>query len=118
MEFLAELIALFPGFEDYWSEEDIHKETDGSYTAHGLLSSFFHFYQDEHDKVPEEKVKMFATRIEAIVAADPHDESNVANAICTGFLELIDENREGQRLELHLGKEYKGFLDAMRGPRP
>ena len=115
MQFLAELISLFPAFENYWSEEDIHRETDGSYTAHGLLSSFFHFYQDEYDKVRDESVKMFALRIEAIVAADPHDKSSVANAICTSFLELIDENREGRLLESHLGEECKRFLNAMRG---
>ena len=128
-QFLAELISLFPAFENYWSEEDIHRETDGSYTVHGLLSSFFHFYQDEYGllssffhfyqdeyhKVRNETVKTFAFRIEAIVAADPHDKCNVANAICTSFLELIDEDREGRLLEAHLGEECKRFLNAMRG---
>ena len=48
------------------------------------------------------------------MAADPHDESNVANAICTSFLELIDEKREGKLLEPHLGEECKRFLNLMR----
>jgi hypothetical protein len=29
------LTSLFPTFGKYWSREDIHRESDGSFTAHG-----------------------------------------------------------------------------------
>ena len=114
-QFRDVLIQLFPAFGSHWDEEDINREEDGSFTAHGLLSSFFFFYKERYANFEEKTVIEFATKLEKIVSADPHDASDVANAICTSFLELIDENREGKTLEKHLGKECLKFLEAMRG---
>lgn len=109
------LISLFPGFESYWEDEDINREEDRSFTAHGLLSSFFFFYKEQYLDFEEKTIREFADKIEEIVSADPNDESDVANAICTSFLELVDENSEGKVLEKYLGMECSKFLDAMRG---
>jgi hypothetical protein len=114
-QFRDVLIFLFPGFESYWDDEDINREDDGSFTAHGLLSSFFFFYKAQHLNLEEKTISELATKLEEIVSADPNDESDVANAICTSFLELVDENREGKVLEKYLGKECLKFLEAMRG---
>ena len=109
------LICLFPGFGSYWDDEDINREDDGSFTAHGLLSSFYFYYKAQYLNFEEQTISELATKLEEIVSADPSDESDVANAICTSFLELIDENREGKGLERYLGKECVKFLEAMRG---
>lgn len=114
-EFLEKLSDLFPTFAEYWEAEDIHKEEDGTYTAHGLMSSFFHFFKENHSLCDEQTLHQAAVLFEEIVESDPNDKSEVANAICTSFLELLDEQKEGRCIEKYLGKECKTFLDAMRG---
>jgi hypothetical protein len=114
-EFRNRLIGLFPEFCHYWEAEDVHREDDGSLSAHGLMSSFFLFYQDKYSSFNPVIVSELAGIFEEIVESDPNDQSDVANAICTSFLELVDENREGKVLEKHLGRECEAFLRAMRG---
>ena len=114
-EFKDNLVSYFPAFEGYWGEEYINKEKDGSFNAHGLLSSFFFFYKENHMNFHGSTVRDFADTLEEIVAADPNDESDVANAICTSFLELINKKKEGMVLEQYLGTECSNFLKAMRG---
>ena len=58
MQFKNTLISLFPSFNQYWAEEDINKEGDGSYTAHGLLSAFFFFYKDQHLDIAVGKISL------------------------------------------------------------
>ena len=114
-EFKDILVSLFPSFEAHWKDEDINREEDGSYTAHGLLSAFFFFYRENYTCFQESTVEHFANKLEEIVAADPNDESDVANAICTSFLEMLDQKREGKMIEKFLGSECTGFLKTMRG---
>ncbi len=103
------LISLFPAFEEHWKQEDIDKEDDGSFTAHGIMSSFTHFYRENYANLDTDVLKKFCCVIEEVVAADPNDKSEVANAICTGFLELIAGDAEGKRLDPFLGKACKEF---------
>lgn len=109
------LAALFPEFEKHWDIEDINREADGIYTAHGLMSSFFFFYLENYSNLDESAIRNTANLFENIVESDPSDESDVSNAICTSFLEMLDKNKEGKVIEKYLGKECKAFLDAMRG---
>src|SRR5687767_7595891 len=98
------LISLFPRFEGYWDKEDIHREDDRSFTAHGLMSSFFFYYKDNFENFNQDELQKFCNEIEKIVASDPDDKLDTANAICTSFLELIVGNKEGKALEPYLGK--------------
>jgi hypothetical protein len=109
------LIGLFPGFREHWDDEDVHREADGSFTAHGLASSFFFFFRGNYRYLEGTSIERLAQLLEEVVSADPDDRSDVANAICTSFLELLDENREGRILEPHLGEGCSRFLAAMRG---
>ena len=103
------LISLFPAFEEYWEEEDIHKEADGSFTPHGIMSSFTHFYRENFATFDTSVLEEFCRTIETVVASDPDDKSDVANAICTCFLEMIAGDIEGKRIEPYLGKACKEF---------
>jgi hypothetical protein len=105
------LLSLFPGFAQYWDTEDIHRENDRSFTSHGLMSSFTHYFRSNWQHVSSESLTVFGDEIEKIVAADPNDESEVANAICTCFLENIAGAEAGTALEPYLGKECKVFYD-------
>ena len=103
------LISLFPVFEESWKREDIHREEDGSFTAHGIMSAFTFFFKENYASFPPDLLEEFGRTIEAVVAADPDDKSDVANAICTCFLEMIAGDKEGRRLEPYLGKACKEF---------
>ena len=114
-ELKNKLTNLFPEFDTYWIEEDIFKEEDETYTVHGLMSSFFFFYKEGHSTFNNVTIENVALMFKEVVASDPNDESTAANAICTSFLELLDEEREGKVLESYLGEECKKFLRIMRG---
>src|SRR5262245_40257505 len=103
------LISLFPSFSESWKQEDIHREEDGSFTAHGIMSAFTHFYQKNYMSFETKLLERFCCAIEEVVASDPNDRSNVANAICTCFLEMIAGDAEAKRLEPYLGKACKEF---------
>ena len=103
------LISLFPTFEESWKREDIHKEEDGSFTPHGIMSSFTYFYKENFAKFDTSTLEEFCRTIETVVASDPHDKSDVANAICTSFLEMVAGEAEGKRIEPYLGKASKEF---------
>lgn len=103
------LVSLFPAFEAGWKREDIHREEDGSFTAHGLMSAFTYFYRANIAEYDTSVLKEFCRAIETVVASDPEDKSDVANAICTCFLEMIAGEMEGRRIEPHLGKACKAF---------
>jgi len=85
-QFRVALIRQFPSFGSYWDDEDINSEDNG------LLSSLFFFYKAQHLNFEEKTISELPTILEEIVSADPNDESDIANAICTSCLELIDEN--------------------------
>lgn len=103
------LISFFPDFEESWKREDIDREEDGSFTAHGIMSSFTHFYRENFAKFDTKLLEEFCRAIETVVAADPDDKSDVANAICTCFLENIAGEGGGNRIEPYLGKACKLF---------
>lgn len=103
------LVFFFPAFEESWKQEDIHKEDDGSFTAHGIMSSFTHFYRENYADFDTALLEKFCRTIETVVASDPNDQSDVANAICTCFLEMIAGDTEGKKLEPYLGRACKEF---------
>jgi hypothetical protein len=105
------LISIFPGFKKYWEDEDIHKHEDKSIFTHGIMTSFAHYYHDNYEKFDNKSLESFCKKIEIIVASDPNDISDVANAICTCFLEAIAYNKGGSILEPYLGKECKRYYD-------
>lgn len=103
------LISIFPGFQQYWDKEDIHREEDGTFTPHGIMSSFFFYYKENYKNFSADVLREFSNEIEKIVASDPNDTSDVANAICTSFLEMIAGEEEGKVIEPYLGKACKEF---------
>ncbi len=103
------LISIFPGFQQYWDKEDINREEDGTFTPHGIMSSFFFYYKENYKNFSADMLRKFGNEIEKIVASDPNDTSDVANAICTSFLEMIAGEEEGKVIEPYLGKACKEF---------
>lgn len=108
-ELEAMLISLFPDFEKSWKHEDIQREDDGSFSAHGIMSAFTNFYRQNYTTLDTNLLKIFCRTIETVVASDPRDQSDVANAICTCFLENIAGDKEAKRLVPFLGKACKEF---------
>lgn len=103
------IINMFPEFEIHWEHEDLRKEDNGDYTAHGLMGSFTDFYRDHYLEFEPNQLKGFCDFIEDIVQSDSNDKSDVANAICTCFLENIAGDEEAQKIDPLLGKICKEY---------
>jgi len=105
---------LFPEFGKYWEEDDVNKEASGQFTVHGFMNSFSEHYRNNYENYEAKKLSQLGKTLEEIVNSDPNDQSDVANAVCTCFLELIAGEKEGKRFEPYLGKRsreyYAGWL--------
>ncbi|WP_226662456.1 hypothetical protein [Microbulbifer aggregans] len=103
-DYLSKLVAIFPGFEESWKNEDIYREDDGSFTEHSLMACLTDFYRNHFKLYTKSQCIAFSQLMEGIVAPDPDDSDLLANAICTCFLENIAGDKEGEFLRPFLGK--------------
>lgn len=51
-------ISTIPEFRLYWDKEDIFREDDGSFTPHGVMGSFYYFFQENHQSLSKEKLNL------------------------------------------------------------
>lgn len=90
------LLTQFPAFIGCWEAKDNDYLDGGEFTAHGLCTVFGGFFAARVEKFDEESLKKLFAFIESAILADPEDESEVANALCTCFLEDIAGEEEGE----------------------
>ncbi len=108
------IINFIPGFEKHWDQDDIYREEDGSYTEHGIMSSFLEYYQHNYNTLNILELSTLCIEFEKIIAAHPNDDDPAANAICTMFLELLVDTEPGNKLELYLGKTSKEYWNQWK----
>lgn len=106
------IIQFVPSFEEHWACEDIHREDDGSFTEHGVMSSFLEFYYRNYESLSILEISTLCIELENIVAADSEDRDLAANAICTMFLELLVNTLPGNKIERYLGKVCKKYWNV------
>lgn len=77
-----------PGFEAHWrSSRNLANGQEGD--PHALCLEFCSFYIDyAATRAPEGARELFAT-VEGVIASDPNDKDDVANALCKCFLEPL-----------------------------
>lgn len=113
IEFESALIGIFPDFKKYWEDEDIFREEDLSFSAHGLMRTFLHFFRIENKNFNEKSLRKISRLIETELLSDPNGMQDMANAIYAEFLELID-NEESRKLDQYLTKSceehYKSWV--------
>ena len=109
------LVQRFPGLAqplgDPWYYPD-----DGAYTPHAVCSAFTDIYlRHIADYSAPEVVELFRVT-EAILAADPHKTGEVANALCTCFLENISCTDAGHAARPLMGVHSLRFFDGWHYP--
>lgn len=103
-----------PEFRKYWEQDDIYKEDDGTFTSHGVMSSFLDFFQNNFASLTTLQISVLCVEFEEIVSSDHDDSNSSANAICTMFLELLVDTPAGNRIEPYLGKQCKKFWNCYK----
>jgi hypothetical protein len=103
------LVSVFPDFERRWeSGDNCSKEGDG-YTVHGVCVEFTHYYRQSHKALTNSQKKSLFDFIEECIANDPNDKDQLANALCTCFLENIAGEEPGEASAAFMGKASRTY---------
>jgi hypothetical protein len=105
----------FPAFAAYWDSNcNLHRDGD-TWTVHGLRSEFSHFFERHWNEASESILLALFARIEQIIAADPDDRDDVANALCTCFLENLAQTTAGTAIIPFLGPASRRYFADWNG---
>ena len=85
------LITIFPDFKKLWEDEDIYRENDKLFTAHGLMRSFMLFFNENHNNITISQLERLGLIIEENMCKDPDGKTEITNAIISEFLELLNQ---------------------------
>ncbi len=97
-ELLIFLATEFPDFQHRWQRNDnLFLGEEGAFTAHGVCAEFSHYFVERDCGNDREATANLFRLIETVLREDPHDESSVANALATCFLENIAGTQAGTR---------------------
>ena len=112
-ELEEKLTLSLPEFGKHWEKEDIYKENNAFFNAHGLIRSFLHYFRGNFKKMSNIEFEKISNIIENGILVDSVGDDEVSNSICSEFLELIS-NEESEKLNPYLKKTceeyYKGWL--------
>ncbi|MDO9337533.1 MAG: hypothetical protein Q7T61_14125 [Caulobacter sp.] len=109
-ELSAVLVSLFPDIADQL-QDTLYAGEDGQFTVHGIWAEFSGFYRERFAALERSKVRELFDIIEAVVAADPYDHDQIANAACTCFLENIANTEAGVVSRAWMGPASQLFFD-------
>jgi hypothetical protein len=112
-ELLRAVLQLLPDFADYWGKPtNYFRDSDGSFSLHGLFSELTNYVKANFDKLDDVKRHALFKFVEECVVIDPQSESGVSNAACTCFLEnLAGEGDLSQSIVSYLGIKSKEYFD-------
>jgi len=102
-ELLALLETVCPAFRRHW--ESPANLVSGEFSVHEVCLEFCSFYIDYAGSHPPHLAERLFFEVERIVAADPNDEDDAANALCTCFLEPLAGFLAGERSKQFMGAE-------------
>lgn len=89
-QFLQQLVAVFPGFQQVWSSSgNLSLEDDGSFNYHGVCLEFTPFYKDHFSNFNRQQLSRLFQIVEHWIKIDPDDKLAISNALATCFLEDI-----------------------------
>ena len=108
-ETLRQLIAIFPGFAEFWAEEEAPPEdglVDGVYyewTHHAVMRSFLSYFSCHQEQFTDKQLRAIGEWIDRAVS----DDDDLENAVCTCFLEHARHVGVNQILWPHLSRKAK-----------
>jgi len=108
-EFKEWLVSVFPDFEKQWESDENYSKEGEEYTVHGVCIEFTHYYRQNYGALTTNQKKRLFDFIEEVVANDPNDESPMANALCTCFLENIAGEEAGETAIAFMGKASRTY---------
>lgn len=96
----------FKGFSRVWLDKtNLFIEQNGGYTLHGLYSQFSNYFRQNINSFNDDQLKIFFINLEIWIANDKYNDDDLANAICTCFLELIAREGFTKRIKPFMGKK-------------
>jgi hypothetical protein len=109
-ELYCYIVQNFPGFEGQWfSDENLFINEDGTYTSCGLLAEFSHFYIDNFDALDKNTCKEILRLFEGVVEEDD-SASDISSSIKVCFLENISQTKAGDESMVFMGPLCKEFF--------
>jgi hypothetical protein len=117
---LDQLHALFvricPAFAAHWDSAENYHRDGPTFTAHGLCAEFSSFFVANSMPLDERLATTLFAEVERLIADDPHDQSSIANALCTCFLENIAGTPAGAASLQFMGPTSLKHFSAWHGP--
>lgn len=105
---LRELCELFPGFENWWNEEETEDAlVDGVHrdlTHHHLMMEFLDFFAKHHRSFTEKQLRSFGAWVSSAVSVG----DDLENAVSTCFLEHSRQAGIDRVLAPYLSRQAKG----------
>lgn len=109
------LLARFPSFIEMFSDP-WYFPPDKVYTPHGVCMEFTDYYRKHISNYDAPEVIELFAMAETVIAADRLKVDDMANALCTCFLENISCTDEGHAGRRHMGPESISFFDGWHYP--
>ena len=97
------LVAIFPGFKEYWEDDDNPHLESGAFTHHGLMIEFTSFFGKELATFSERQLKAFADVVNSAVG----QPGALENAVATCFLEHLHQIHANKALNPFLSRQAK-----------
>jgi hypothetical protein len=110
-ELLDKLQYLYPSFTEWWNSKENYNLDGDDFSIHGLCAEFSSFFIERSLPLERHAVEVLFGFVEQQVAADPHDKSEIANALYTCFLENIAQTTIGQCCRPFMGKNSRAYFD-------
>jgi hypothetical protein len=103
------------GFAGRWvSKDNLQIDDKGYYTLHGLFLEFSFYFKEQINNISDQQLKDLFTNIESWIIDDKNSDKDLANAVCTCFLEGIAAEGITQRIKPFMGTktlEYYSHYD-------
>ncbi|WP_040508047.1 hypothetical protein [Leptospira wolffii] len=103
------LIKTFPNFQIFLNDS-IFIEKKTAITVHGVFAEFSHYFIENFQKLTEEQLTELLNFIEDSFQSK---FSNLNNAVCTCFLENLNDDTILNKLEIFLGKRTREYLQNL-----
>ncbi|MEI1280614.1 hypothetical protein V6Z05_19945 [Leptospira venezuelensis] len=106
---LKDLIKIFPNFQIYL-DGSIFIEKKTAITIHGIFAEFSHYFTESFEKLSEEQLTKLFNFIEDSFQSE---FSNLNNAVCTCFLENLNDDAIFNKIKTFFGKKTREYIQNL-----
>lgn len=108
---LGQFQSFYPDFTAWWHSDENYNRDGDDFSTHGLCAEFSSFLIARPLPLEKQQLEGLLNFVEQHVAADPHDQSEIANALCTCFLENIAQTKVGNYCRPFMGTSSQAYFD-------